>query len=170
MQILATPKVTVHSNVLQIHAAFLLSEAFFSPARLLQHKKYGMRRQSMKLHYVSFIYLGPRKEVNLNFSTVIKYSRFASALYYSFFIFVLQLCLLKKRVFLKKLLQILENTFWRRSQRRGSVWAEIADCSYGGEIGSAVSSCCFVSWLAASGELLTEQAIWYVSCPVHCLV
>lgn len=55
----------------------------------------------MKLHYVSFIYLGLRKEVNLDFSTVNKYSKLASALCYSSFIFVLQLCLKKKGVFLK---------------------------------------------------------------------
>lgn len=65
---------------------------------------------------------------------------------------------------------MLENTFWRRSHRRDSAWAEMADCSDGGGIGSTVSSCCFVSCLAASGELLTEQAVWYVSSAVHCLV
>lgn len=44
----------------------------------------------MKL-YVGFIYFRPRKEVNLGFSTVNKYSEFAAVLYYSsFFVLVFQ--------------------------------------------------------------------------------
>lgn len=68
MKILPTPKVTVYSNELQIHTVFLLSEAYFFSARLLYHEKYGMRHQYMKLYFVNFIYFGPRKEVNLDFS------------------------------------------------------------------------------------------------------
>lgn len=101
IQILPTPKVTVYSNEPQIYTVILLSEAYFFSARLLQHEKYGTKHQSMKLHYVNFIYLGSRKEVNLDFSTVNKYSKFAPAQYYSFFIFVLQLCPTKRGVFLK---------------------------------------------------------------------
>lgn len=58
----------------------------------------------MKLHYVNFIYLGSRKEVNLDFSTVNKYSKFASAQYYSFF-YICPLALShKKRSIFEKLL------------------------------------------------------------------
>lgn len=88
-----------------------------------------MRHQSMKLHYVSFIYLGSRKEVNLDLSTVSKYSKFASARYYSFFIYLSFSCVSKKGVFWKNTVgtweYILENILQKRFCMGWDSWLQL---------------------------------------------
>jgi len=59
-QIFPTPKVTSHNIEPQIDSAFDSLKHTYS--RSLQHEKYGMRHQSLKLYYVAFITLGQEKK------------------------------------------------------------------------------------------------------------